>query len=75
MVIFVTFITVKISKAVLKVLYETQWPSALPLIPSLSKQLFFNFFLICVYNVRMLLLPDNLLNILLTSFYISSPNR
>lgn len=74
MFIFVTFITVKISKAVLKVLYETQWPSALPLIPSLSKQLFFNFFLIFVYNVHMLL-PDNLLNILLTSFYISSPNH
>ena len=48
--------------------------SALSLIPSLPKQLFFNFFLIFVHNVHMLLLPDNLLNILLTSFYTSIPN-
>lgn len=47
--------------------------SALSLIPSLPKQLFFNFFLTFVYNVHMLL-PDNLLNILLTSFYTSIPN-
>lgn len=48
--------------------------SALSLIPSLPRQLFFNFLLIFVDNVHMLLLPDNLLNILLTSFYTSIPN-
>ena len=36
--------------------------SALSLIPSLPKQLFFNFFLIFVYNVHISLLPDNLFN-------------
>ena len=36
--------------------------SALSLISSLPKQLFFNFFLIFVYNVHISLLPDNLFN-------------
>ena len=36
--------------------------SALSLIPSLPKQLFFNFFLIFVYNVHISLLPGNLFN-------------